>query len=185
MKITIGGLSGTGTSSVGKALAKHYSYEFVSGGNFARQIAMENGMTMEERDKYLLDHPEVNDAEKIDGMQKEYGKTKDNFVLESRLGWFNIPDSIKIKLKCSDEVRFQRTSKQDPERFGTTIEDFENTKKKSLDREENHRASIEHWYGIQNLNDNKHFDFILDNTDLNFEQVLQKCIEYIDSRNNL
>lgn len=181
MKITIGGLSGTGTSSVGKALAKHYNYEFVSGGNFARKLAMENGMTMEERDAYLLAHPEVNDAEKIDSMQKEYGQTKENFILESRLGWFNVPDAIKIKLYCEDDVRFQRTSKQDPERFGTTIEDFESTKKKSLEREENHRASIEHWYGIKNLNDDEHFDVIIDTTPLTFEQVLQKCIDYIDS----
>jgi cytidylate kinase len=182
MKITIGGLSGTGTSSIGKALAKHYNFQFVSGGNFARKIAMENGMTMEERDKFLLEHPEVNDAEKIDGMQKEYGNTKDNFVLESRLGWFNIPDSIKIKLKCNDEVRFKRTSKQDPDRFGTTIEDFNATMKKSLEREENHRKSIFHWYGIEDLNDDKHFDFILDNSNLSFDEVLQKCIEYIDAK---
>jgi cytidylate kinase len=146
---------------------------------------MDNGMTMEERDKFLREHPEVNDAEKIDSMQKEYGQTKDNFVLESRLGWFNVPDAIKIKLACEDNVRFQRTSKQDPERFGTTIEDFEATKKKSLQREEDHRASIEHWYGIKNLNNDEHFDVVIDTTPLNFEQVLQKCIEYIDSRNNL
>jgi cytidylate kinase len=182
MKITLGGLSGTGTSSIGKALAKHYNFEFVSGGNFARKLAMENGMTMEERDKFLLEHPEVNDAEKIDSMQKEYGQTKNDFILESRLGWFNVPDSIKIKLACDDNVRFQRTSKQDPERFGTTIEDFEATKKKSLEREENHRASIEHWYGIKNLSADEHFDVVIDTTPLAFEQVLKKCIEYIDSR---
>jgi cytidylate kinase len=182
MKITIGGLSGTGTSTIGKSLAKHYNFEFVSGGNFARKLAMDNGMTMEERDKFLLEHPEVNDAEKIDGMQKEYGSTKDNFILESRLGWFNVPDSVKIKLHCDDEVRFSRTSKQDPERFGTTIEDFDATKKKSLQREENHRKSIEHWYGINDLNDDSHFDLIIDTTSIGVEEVLQRCVEYIESR---
>ena len=51
-----------------------------------------------------------------------------------------------------------------------------------MQREEDHRQRIQNLYGIENLNDDKHFDFILDNTDINFEQVLQKCIEYIESR---
>lgn len=182
MKIVIGGLSGTGTSSVGKALAKELNFEFVSGGNFARKLAMENGMTMEQRDKFLLDNPQINDDEKIDGMQKEYGQNKDNFILESRLGWFNVPDALKIKLYCEDEVRFKRTSKQDPERFGTTIEDFETTKKKSLQREEDHRQRIENLYGIKNLNDDNHFDIVIDTTPLSFEEVLQKCLKFIKSK---
>lgn len=182
MKITIGGLSGTGTSTIGKELAKKYNFEFVSGGNFARKLAMENGMTIEERDKYLLDHPEADDDKKIDGMQKEYGTQKDNFVLESRLGWYNVPDSIKIKLFCDDTVRFERTSKLDTERFGTNVEDFEATKKKSLQREEDHRQRIENLYGIKNLNDDSHFDLIIDTTNIGIEMVLQKCIDFIESK---
>lgn len=182
MKITIGGLSGTGTSSIGKALAKHYSCEFASGGNFARALAAKYGMTMEERDKFTLDNNISSDDEEIDGMQKEFGKTKENFVLEARIGWYNVPDSIKIKLACEDDVRFERTSKADPDRMATKIEDFETTKKKSLQREEDHRARIERIYGIKNLNDDEHFDVIIDTTPLTFEQVLQKCIDYVDSR---
>lgn len=179
MKITIGGLSGTGTSSIGKALSKHFDYEFISGGNFARKLAAEKGMTIEEWDKYMLDNNDFSDDAKIDGVQKEFGKTKDNFVLESRLGWFNVPDSLKIKLFCEDNIRFERTSKQDPERFGTTIEDFQNTMKKSLQREEDHRQRIENLYRIENLNDDKHFDFIVDTTNLKFEEVLEKCINFV------
>jgi cytidylate kinase len=182
MKVTIGGLSGTGTSSIGKALAKHYNYEFVSGGNFARQLAASFGMTMEERDKFTMENNIFTDDAQIDGMQKEYGNTKDNFVLESRLGWFNVPDSIKIKLYCEDKVRFERTSKADPNRMATKIEDFEATMKKSLQREEDHRQRIENLYGIKNLADDNHFDIVIDTTPLTFEEVLQKCIEYIDSR---
>lgn len=185
MKITIGGLSGTGTSSIGKALAKKLDFEFISGGNFARQLASGRGLSIEEWDKYMLDTGDFSDDVKIDGMQKEFGLTKDNFVLESRLGWFNVSDSLKIKLFCEDETRFQRTSKQDPERFGTSIEDFENTKKKSLQREEDHRQRIENMYGIKNLNEDKHFDFVIDTTSLAFEEVLQKCIDFIESRKNV
>lgn len=182
MKITIGGLSGTGTSTIGRELAKRLAYEFASGGNFARKLAMENGMTMEERDKYLLENNITTDDEKIDGMQKEFGNARDNFVLESRLGWFNVPNTIKIKLYCEDAVRFERTSKSDSERFGSIVEDFEKTKKKSLEREEVHRARIEKTYGIKNLNDDTHFDLIVDTTNIGVEKVLEKCLEFIESR---
>lgn len=181
MKITIGGLSGTGTSSVGKAIAKKLNLEFVSGGNFARQLAAQRGMTIEEWDKYMLDTGDFSDDNKIDGMQKEYGENKSDFILESRLGWYNVPDSIKIKLYCADDVRFQRTAKADPERFGSIVEDFEATKKKSLQREEDHRQRIENLYGIKNLNDDSHFDIVIDTTNLTFEEVLQKCLDFISA----
>lgn len=182
MKITIGGLSGTGTSSIGKALAKHFNYDFVSGGDFARQLAASFGMTVEERDKFTLENHINTDDEQIDGMQKFFGDNKNNFILEARLGWYNVPDSFKIKLSCEDDVRFKRTSRNDPNRMSTKIEDFEATKIKSLEREENHRARIERIYGIKDLNDNSHFDVVIDTTNLSFEEVLQKCIEHIDAR---
>lgn len=182
MKITIGGLSGTGTSSIGKALAKKLDFEFMSGGNFARKLAAEKGMTIEEWDKYMLDNNDYSDDSKIDGMQKEYGEKKENFILESRLGWYNVPDSLKIKLACEDKVRFERTSRQDLERFGTIIEDFETTMKKSLQREEDHRQRIENLYGIKNLNEDKHFDLVVDTTNLRFEEVLQECADFIEGK---
>jgi cytidylate kinase len=181
MKITIGGLSGTGTSTVGRALAKQLQYHFISGGNFARQLATARNMTIEEWDKYMFDNNDYSDDEKIDSMQREYGKTNDNFMLESRLGWYNIPDSLKIKLHCDDDVRFQRTAKADPERFGSLVEDFEKTKNKSLEREETHRQRIKKIYGIENLNDDSHYDYIIDTSNINIEQVLEKCLEIIKS----
>lgn len=180
MKITIGGLSGTGTSTIGRMLAKKLDYKFESGGNIARQMASEKGMTIEEYDKYLLDIGDTSSDFYRDNMQKEFGKNNDNFVLESRLGWFNVPDSKKIKLICEDGVRFERTSKKDPERIGTVVEDFDQTKRKSLEREKVHRDRIFKNYGIEDLNDDKHFDFIVDTTSLNQDQVLEKILIFLE-----
>jgi CMP/dCMP kinase len=174
MKVTLGGLSGTGKSSVGRELAKKLGYQYLSGGNFARQLAMDSEMTIEERDVYLFKNNITSDDEKIDTMQVEFGKENDNFILEAHLGWRNIPDSLKIKLTCQDDVRFKRTSKEDENRVATDLDDFEKTKVKSLEREEAHRARIEKTYGIVNLNDDNHFDIVIDTTNLTFEEVLER-----------
>ena len=43
---------------------------------------------------------------------KMYGKNN-NFVLESRLGWYSIPDSFKIKITCDFDKRVKRVAERD------------------------------------------------------------------------
>jgi CMP/dCMP kinase len=174
MKITIGGLSGTGTSTIGKLLAKKLGYEFMSGGNMFRAMAQEMDMTVEDFDVFTQGDFSYDKA--LDAMQKKFGEENNAFVLESRLGWFNVPDSFKVKLHCDDQIRFERTSKADVDRVGTKIEDFEATRQKSLKREEDHRSRMEKLYGIKDLNDDTHFDLVLDTSTKTPDQIVDEII---------
>jgi cytidylate kinase len=46
MKITIGGASGTGTSTIAKKLAEKYNLKLYSGGGVQRMNAAKRGMTI-------------------------------------------------------------------------------------------------------------------------------------------
>ena len=47
MQITIGGMPGSGKSTIGKMLAKSLGYKYYSIGEIRRELAQKRGLTME------------------------------------------------------------------------------------------------------------------------------------------
>jgi cytidylate kinase len=179
MKITVGGASGTGTSTIAKKLAEKYNLKFYSGGGIQRMNAASRNMTIEEYDVFLKAHPELD--QDIENTQMKIGKTEDNLVLESRLGWYCIPDSIKIKLDCELNTRIQRMvdGGKDPNRVAQVSEDFEKTLEKTQKREATYDVRFKNLYNIE-WNDDKNFDLVVDTTSIGIDAVFQKCVEYIE-----
>lgn len=179
MKITLFGLAGTGTSTVGKMLSKNLDYEFTSSGNMFRKWAEENGMTMEEADVFLKEKPDTH--LEIDSQIKTYGEENDNFVIDSRLAWFFIKDSVKIKLACDDEARFKRIAdSKGSGRIAYKNEDLEATKIKTLKRQFDHQETITKLYGVEDMNEDRHFDLVIDTTCISPAKVLSRILEYIE-----
>lgn len=184
MKITIGGLPGTGTSTIGKRLAKSLGYKFVSGGDLFRKAAEKHGMTMEEFDAYSNKNLEVRVDDEIDSIQKKMGKDEDDFVLESRLAWYLVPDAIKIKLDAEEDERIKRiTEDTEANRIAYKKDSFEETRRKTIERAKVHQERIFDIYGIEDMMADENFDFVLDTTNLNFDQVFEKVLEYVQEQN--
>lgn len=180
MKITLGGLGGTGTSTVGRMLAQELGYEFMSGGNMFRQAAAEHGMTMEEFDAYSKENPDVRVDELLDEKMKKYGQEHDNFVLESKLGWWQVPDSLKILFVADLDERARRImGDTDDNRKAYVKDDFETTKRKTVERNEVHRLRIKEMYGIEDMFDPIHYDEVVDTTKGDQQKVLQDVLEIV------
>lgn len=182
MKITIGGLSGTGTSTISKKLAKELGYTRYSGGDMQRMNAAELGMTIEQYDEYLKSHPELDNA--IEERQRVLGQEEDNFVLESRIGWSVIPDAFKIKLDCDLDERISRiTHDASPDRIAHTRSDFEETKRKTLAREATYQQRFNELYNINHWNADEHFDLIIDTTHIAPDEIISKILEKLSNVN--
>ncbi len=182
MKITLGGPPGAGKGTVGRLVAAHYGYEFISGGDLFRKAAAARGMTMEAFDTYMKEHPEARIDHEIDGLQVDIGKHQDNFVLESRLAWHFAPQSIKIKIDGELDERIRRISKvSSVDRIAYTQDDFDETKRKTLKRFSDHQAKILELYGIADLVADEHFDIVIDSTGISAEGVAKKTIEAIET----
>jgi len=183
MQITIGGLPGTGKGTVGRKLAKILGYKFVSGGDMFRKVAAENKMTMEEFDAYTKTHPKARVDEQIDNFQKKLGQEEDNFILESRLAWYFVPDAIKIRLDADENERIRRITKdKDSDRIAYHQDDFEHTKKKTKERQKAHQERITEIYGIKDMMADKNYDFIVDTTNLTPDEVVSKILKFIKSK---
>lgn len=171
-KITIFGLAGTGTTSAGKMLAEKLGYQFVSSGYMFRQMAEENKMTLNEFEEATNKDPKFD--RELDQRIKEFGEKNDNFIIESRLAWHFIPDSIKIKLTCDLNERIKRVAEREKIPFAVAKEHNEFRDKKIAER-------YEKYYDIKDFNDDK-FDLVIDTTTTSIEDVVQRIEERLRSQ---
>lgn len=162
-KITIFGLAGTGTSTVGRMLAEKLDCAFFSTGGIFREKAALAGVPIHDFDK-IAEEDESIDRE-VDLRVAQLGKIHENLVLESRLGWYFVPDSFKVKFICDDAERFSRVARRD----NLSLED---AVKNSLSREKSHSERFNKLYGMEDYGADEHFDFIIDTTHSRAHEVV-------------
>jgi len=170
MKITIAGIIGSGKSTLAEIIAKKLGYKRHSSGDFMRQLASEKSITLIELSRIANLSPEID--KEIDNRQIEIGKKEDNFVIDGRLSWYCIPDSLKIYLEVSEEEASRRIfndkkENRKKERFSSIEELIRmNRERKALEIKR-----YKEWYGI-NIHDKSHYDISLDTTHLSIDEVV-------------
>jgi cytidylate kinase len=116
--ITISGLPGAGSTTLGKHLANHLQYHFHSGGDFMRQYAIDHGYFDPKQSVHhaATAYPDDFDL-KVDYEMRASIKDKSEFVYESWLSGFlaqQIEGTFKILVYCSDDaVRVDRIANRD------------------------------------------------------------------------
>jgi cytidylate kinase len=171
-KITIFGLAGTGTSSVGKRLASELSYTYFSSGQLFRQKAESLGMDLYSFDALVKTRPEYD--RDLDQTIASFGKTHDNFIVESRLAWYFIPDSIKIKLTCDFDERVRRVARRD----NVT---FDYARDKTLQREADGVERYAKAYGITDFAPDKIFELVIDSTHTPVKDIVAHIQQYLST----
>lgn len=116
--ITISGLPGAGSTTLGKHLAKHLGFHYHSGGDFMRQYAIDNGYFDPKQSVHhsATAYPDDFDR-KVDYQMRSNIFEKQGYVYESWLSGFlaqGATDTLKILVYCSDDaVRVDRIANRD------------------------------------------------------------------------
>lgn len=116
--ITISGLPGAGSTTLGKHLTKHLGFQFHSGGDFMRQYAIDNGYFDPAQSVHhtATAYPADFDR-KVDYQMRDNLFHKHGYVYESWLSGFlaqGAPEVFKILVYCSDDaVRVDRIANRD------------------------------------------------------------------------
>lgn len=168
MKITISGIGGVGKGTTAKLLTKKLGYQKMSGGDFFRQMAKDLNMNIYQFDQFVRKNPDYD--ERLDKIQEEFGKNNNDFVLESRIGWYFVPDSFKIKLICEENERIKRISQRDGG-------DLEKIKKEEDKRLTSANERYKKLYGIEDFRNNSHFDLIVNTTENSPEEIVQIILD--------
>ena len=171
MIITISGALGSGKSTVASLLADILKYERMSTGSIMRELATQKGMTIVEFNTLCETDPAID--KELDDHVAEIGRTRDKLVIDSRLAFFFIPHSFKVKLNVDMGEAARRIfadSSRTTERSYASVDDAEK------DIRYRRQQEVERFLGLYhvNIDDDALFDLVIDTTHLKPEDVVQK-----------
>jgi len=174
MIITISGIAGSGKSTIAKLLAKKLNYRHYSIGDFMREIAKERNLTLLEISKQAEKDKAID--KELDKKQIELGKTQDNFVIDSRLGFHFIKNSIKIFLEVNLNEAAKRIfkEKREHEQYSDIQESIEKIKTRIKSEDKRYRG----YYNVDYQNKNN-YGIIIDTTNIKPEEAVEKILKII------
>ena len=159
MTITIGGLAGSGKTTVSKLIVDQMGLRYVSMGSLFRQMADRRQMSLSDFGAYAEQHPEVD--KEIDRKQSEI-VGNEGVVLDSRLGgWLahrKKTRTLKVWLRAETECRVQRIAGRDGLSYEETLAGI---RARELSETKRYRA----FYDID-LSDLRCYDLVVDTTHL-------------------
>ncbi len=177
--ITVAGVLGSGKSTAAKNVARALGYPHYSAGDFMRDMAKERGITLAELN-VLAENDEAVDKE-IDRRQKEFMDSHDNFVIDSRLGWWLAPDSFKVFLALDLDTAAERVladKANNPNRLSEDkpVATSEEVKASLSSRAASERARYMKYYDIADHQNPSNFDLVIDTKVNGIEQVAEMIV---------
>jgi cytidylate kinase len=109
MILTVGGFAGSGTTTLCRAIAQHFTLTHVYAGQIFRDMAAQRGLTVQEFSE-MAETDETIDLY-IDQEQKK--RAVDGSVVEGRITAYLVDATVKIWLKAPLSVRSQRISRRE------------------------------------------------------------------------
>lgn len=104
--ITLGGLPGSGKSTVRKILAEQLGYDTFSTGEFVREMAHKKKMTLEELGERMSKDSTIDLF--IDEKLKEINEHGDKCVVDAHLAFYFVPRGFNVYLNISREKAAER-----------------------------------------------------------------------------
>ena len=170
--ITISGKPGSGKSSTADKVAELLGYTRHSSGDMVRKIISDKGMTLAEyNSKAESDHSlDANIDEHLRSLRE-----KKDIIVDSRLGFYWIPESFKVYLDLDMDiatVRIFKDSVSGSSRSaeGSNMSSLDAVSKQVRDRMQNEQRRFKALYGVDPYNANN-FDLVINTSRQNPQSV--------------
>jgi cytidylate kinase len=177
MIITISGKPGSGKSTVAKIISKKLKLKHYSTGDYYRGMAEKRGLSVLELAKLAEEDKSID--KELDSWQKKLGKKENDFIIDARLGFHFIPNSVKIYLDGDETTRAKRIfrDKVRKEKNLSLKESINNMKA----REKSEQLRFLDYYKVDS-NDQSHYDLVVDTTNMDADGIVNEIVDYVISR---
>lgn len=183
MIISINGTEGSGKSTLAKLLAKKLDWPHYYIGGIRREMAKKRGLTLNEFNKLGETDPRT-DLE-VDKYQKKLSKKQSRFIIEGRTSWFFIPNSLKIYIDVDEKIGaeriFKELQKPNARNEAKKIKTLKDVILKNQERRASDNKRYWKYYKIK-VHDKRHFNFILNTSNLNKKQAFNILFKYVNQK---
>ncbi len=174
MNISLAGDLGSGKTSVNNILRKK-GYSYVSVGSIFRDIAEKKGVSVSDVNKLAFTDPSID--KEVDEMQVKLGERRTKAVFDSRLGFYFVPNSLKVYLRCDITEAAKRVMKDKRKgegyaSVGSAVAGF--LERRGLERERYHKK-----YGVD-IADYSNYDLVIDTIFTSPENVVKIILLYAE-----
>ncbi len=170
--ISLGGLPGSGKSTVKTLLAKHYGWNTFSTGDFMRKMALERGLSFDDFNALIATDKSID--EQIDAELIRIEKEESNIIIDSHLAFHFVPSSFKvfldIPLEISAERIFKDSEKETRKSVGDVMGSIEEAAARIQARIDNHNDRYKRFYGVSPY-DKSQYDLAIDTSTHNPVEV--------------
>jgi len=161
--ITLSGKPGSGKSSTADKVAELLGYTRHSSGDLVRRVLQRNGLTLEEYNKKASDDHDLDDQ--IDEELRNL-RDQEDIIVDSRLGFYWLPESFKVYLDLNLDVATARIFKDVTANSSRTGVEGGDSSLQAVahsvsDRMIDEQSRFQKLYGVDPY-DESHFDFIID-----------------------
>ena len=177
--ITISGTPCSGKSTVNDILAQELGYQTHSLGSWVKKMALEQGKTPEKfykENKIEVDGQIVGLDQYLDSWQQQLGERQERFILDSRLGFYFVPQSFRVFLSCDPEVAADRVhqKRQANPNYATLEQTLQTLREREAFEKENYAEK----YGIPDFRLPFHYDLPVDTTTKTPEEVAGQIVQH-------
>lgn len=147
----------------------------VSAGDFMREMAAERGMTILELSRSAEGGDSID--REIDARTVKLAEESDDFVMDARLGWHFVPDSVKVFLEVRPEEAARRIyrAQRGEEHENISLDD---TRRAIELRTESEASRYQTYYGLD-YSDHSNYDLVVDTSDKTVEEVVGAIVEHV------
>lgn len=159
--ITISGKPGSGKSSTADKVAELLSYTRHSSGDMVRSILKQKGMTLE---KYNSEAEDDHDLDALVDERLRALRDMEDIVVDSRLGFYWLPESFKVYLDLDLSVataRIYKDTVSNSRRSGEDASSLDEVARMVEKRVASERNRFKAMYNVDPYN-TSHFDLVID-----------------------